>query len=303
MKISIITPSFNQGGFIERTIQSVISQNNSSYELEHIIIDGNSTDQTLSILNKYQTHIMMRVEPDRGQTHAINKGLQIASGDIIGWLNADDIYYSSTLEKINKLFTEQEDCDVIYGDARLIDADDKTIGLYSTEPFNLKRLHVRCFLSQPATFFRRSAVLKYGKLDEQLNFCMDYEFWLRMGMQGAKFSYLPDIFAGARIHPKTKSSLFSLKACDEAINMVHKKLGYIPPQWLVSHACAKVKHTSGLNYPHYLFILFVWANLWNIVGHYQSGWSRISTWFLTQAIMLREFVTREIITIKKRYRH
>lgn len=303
MKISVITPSFNQGLYIERTIQSVIKQDLGDHALEYIVMDGGSTDQTVSILKKYEHSLLWISEPDQGQAHAVNKGLQKASGDVIGWLNSDDIYYAQSIKIICDYFAKHPEIDVIYADAYLIDCDDHKIGLYPTETFNLDRLKSRCFLSQPATFFRRSAVIKYGLLNEALHFCMDYEYWLRLGLKGAKFVYLPVVLAGARMYADTKSSRSCMEASLEAIDVVQNKLGYIPAAWVVSFAGARTKAESGAAYPGLSFIFLTWLKLWNVTGDYYQGMPRFVMWCSAQFSMTKEFLRRSISLIKMKSRY
>ncbi|MBV9547460.1 MAG: glycosyltransferase, partial [Chloroflexi bacterium] len=175
VRLSVITPSFNQSRFIERTIRSVLDQELSAIEL--LVMDGGSTDGTVDILRAYSDRCFWVSESDKGQAHAINKGLSIARGDIIGWLNSDDIYRPGALETVLRFFDAHPDIDLVYGDAEFIDEDDEIIAPYYTEPWNLERLADVCYICQPAAFFRQSVTTRYGPLDESLHYCMDYEYW------------------------------------------------------------------------------------------------------------------------------
>lgn len=292
MKISIVTPSFNQGEFIERTLQSVLTQDRFPHELEYVVMDGGSTDQTVDVLKHYTGQIAWQSEADRGQAHAVNKGLQASSGEIIGWLNSDDIYYPGTLKKVSEFFAAHRDVDVVYGDANFIDREDRVTSLYPTEKWSLQHFKSRCYISQPATFFRRGAVEKYGLLDENLHFCMDYEYWLRMALQGASIAYLPGILAATRVYPETKTSSGYLKANLEAIQMLKKHLKDIPPEWVVSNGGALIRSKYGYQYPQLRFIALVWLNLWKTAGQYQQGFSRLSLWTSAQFAMLMKFLRR-----------
>lgn len=253
LSLSIVTPSFNQGRFIERTLQSVLQQNIS--KLEYIVMDGGSNDETLSILQQYDSSINWVSKPDRGQSDAINQGFKKASGDIIGWLNSDDIYYPGSLATILEFFENNPNIDMVYGDAFHIDANDKKIEYYPTEPWSVQRLKQACFISQPAVFFRRRIFSKYGLLNENLNFCMDYEYWLRLALKGAKIMYIPTVLAGSRLYPETKTSSSPLKFSIETMNMLRTILGYVPNSWLLKHAILQIQTSSSLRFPSKKYLL------------------------------------------------
>ena len=172
MKLTIVTPSYNQGKYIKRTIDSVLSQDID--DMEYIIVDGGSTDDTIDIIKSYGTQIVWKSEKDKGQTDAVNKGIRQATGDIIGWLNSDDIYFPHALKKVMQVFNDNPDVNVVYGNAQHIAEDDSYIEDYYTEPYNYERLKSICYICQPSVFFRKSVVDKYGYLDDTLNYCMDY---------------------------------------------------------------------------------------------------------------------------------
>lgn len=237
--ISIVTPSLNQGKYIERTIQSVLSQ--SIPGLEYIVVDGGSDDETLTILKNYSAHLQFISEADKGQAHAVNKALKLTTHDIIGWINSDDIYYPNAFQEVLTFFIEHPDIDVVYGKANHIDENDLLIKPYPTQPWDLKKLKQTCFLSQPAVFFRRRVIDHYGLLDEKLNYCMDYEYWLRLALKGTKFVFLEKILAGSRLYPETKTLSSPEKATREAVLMLYKKLDYVPVSWLINDAIVNVK--------------------------------------------------------------
>lgn len=206
LKISIITPSYNQDEFIERTIQSVLAQNYPN--LEYIIIDGDSTDNTVDIIKKYDNRIAYWVsEPDKGQTDAINKGFEIATGDIVAWLNSDDTYEPEAVKTISEVFKCPE-IDLIYGDCNIVDKEDKIIGKMDGGDFRYKKnlFNLICTIPQPATFFRRKILNEIGYLDISLNLSMDFEYWIRASKAGKKIQHIPKKIANYRWYEDAKSA-------------------------------------------------------------------------------------------------
>lgn len=233
MKITIVTPSYNQGTYIEKTIQSVLSQNIEG--LEYIIMDGGSTDNTIDILKKYEGQLIWKSEKDKGQTDAVNKGIRAASGDIIGWLNSDDIYYPEAVKKVIKSFEEYPDVNVVYGNANHIREDDSIIEEYYTEDFNYERLKDVCFICQPSLFFRKKLIDQYGYLDDTLQYCMDYDYWIRLG-KGEKFLRLNELIAGSRLYGDNKTLGARRKVHEEMLVMQEKNLGKASEKWIYNLA-------------------------------------------------------------------
>ena len=201
--VSIVTPSYNQGQFIEDTILSV--RNQDYPYIEHIVIDGGSTDNTLDILRKYDGKITWISEKDRGQSDAVNKGFAMAKGAIIGWLNSDDLYFSKdTISNIVVGFQRFKTADLIYGDYIKIDENNLILQVYHRpSQFSYNRLLRIGYVSQPATFFRKKIIEKY-KLDVGINIVMDLEFWLKIGRDKWNFRHLDRIVAAERLHKDAK---------------------------------------------------------------------------------------------------
>ena len=228
--VSVVTPSYNQGHFIEENILSVKSQDYPN--LEHIIIDGGSTDGTVEILRRYEGTYNLRwvSESDEGHADAVNKGFAIAKGEIIGWLNSDDVYFDrGTVSAVVEAFQKHPEADIIYGDCAYIWEDGTILRVQCVPGFRYSRLLRGCFLEQPAVFFRRHVVEKY-KLDKRLKVAIDYEYWLRIGRQ-YRFVHIPRILAADRNHRSRISvaQVDKLKAVGEQLRKEY--LGE-PSLWL-----------------------------------------------------------------------
>jgi len=197
--VSIVTPSFNQGHFIEENILSVKAQDYPN--IEHIVVDGGSTDETVEILKRYEgTYNLHWIsEPDEGHADAVNKGFTMAKGEIIGWLNSDDVYFDrGTISAVVEAFQKHPEADIIYGDCAYIWEDGTILRVQCVPGFRYSRLLRGCFLAQPAVFFRRHVVENH-KLDKRLKVAIDYEYWLRLGKQ-YRFVHIPRILAADRNH-------------------------------------------------------------------------------------------------------
>ena len=203
--VSIVTPSYNQGKFIEYAILSV--KNQCYPNIEHIIVDGGSTDNTIDVIRKYEGEYNLRwiSEPDRGQSDAINKGFKMAKGEVIGWINSDDAYLSrSTISEVVKFFNTNLDAKIVYGDTVLINAENEIIRLNPVLLFlGHESLKIHRTPHQPAVFFRRYIIDKYS-LDVNLTYCMDHDLWLKIEKE-YKFYYIKKFLSCFRLHDCSKS--------------------------------------------------------------------------------------------------
>lgn len=200
-RISIVIPSYNQGKYIEETLQSVFDQQIEGLQL--IVIDGGSTDETVSILKKHSSRIDHWVsERDKGQTDAINKGLKHARADIVGWLNSDDVYLPGALHKVLRVFDERPDVGVVHGDRLMLDADSRVIGWVCGRVFDPSRCGYNV---ASETAFWRPRVLK-EELNASLRFAMDLDWFSRLYLAGARFHLVPDFIGGFRCHAEAKSA-------------------------------------------------------------------------------------------------
>jgi len=242
-RISVITPSLNQDRYIERTICSVLGQNYPN--LEYIVVDGGSTDGTIDILKKYEDRLTWISERDSGQSEGINKGMSMATGDIIAFLNSDDMYEPGTFTAVAARFMADSSTMWLTGRCRIIDEEDREIRSIITAYKNLLLTHYRYQLllianpiSQPATFWKKEIVEEIGLFDPEESLVMDYDYWLRIGKR-----YQPAILGGNlaafRVHPQSKTSLGRFQMIRRECAVSRKYSGSILFNVLhYLHACA-----------------------------------------------------------------
>lgn len=220
IKFTIITPVLNQVAYLPRTLQSVISQRSSVFELEHIIIDGGSTDGTVEVITAYAQEypdiVSYISEPDNGVYDAINKGFSRSSGTVVAWLNADDSYCDQVLNRVAGCFSENSECQWLYGFSDIINSSERRIRrLISTyknfrgRTFSRAKLISENFISQPSVFFRRSIQQQIGPLSTSFTLAADYDYWLRMAERSqplvlpqvlSRFRWRPDSLSGRNFH-------------------------------------------------------------------------------------------------------
>jgi glycosyltransferase involved in cell wall biosynthesis len=203
--VSIITPSFNQGKYLEQTMLSVLEQDYP--RIEYIVIDGGSTDSSVSVIQKYASRLAFWVsEKDRGQTDAINKGFSRAKGEILAWLNSDDVYNPGAVAEAVAYLQSHPQIGMVYGDLDFIDERDRVIGKFNAVQTDLPKLR-RGFvhIPQPAAFFRAEHWRAVGPLDPTFFFAMDYDLWVRLAGV-TEMKYLPDRpWAKFRLHSDAKT--------------------------------------------------------------------------------------------------
>jgi glycosyltransferase involved in cell wall biosynthesis len=207
--ISIVTPSYNQADFIRDTLRSVRNQTHT--DIEHLVVDGGSDDGTVDILRRFEEetaddpHYTLEwvSEPDEGQSHAVNKGFRRVSGDIVGWLNSDDVYfYRDTVERMIETFEARPEVDVLYGDHVEIGREGEIRRVRRALDWDYDRLRRSYSIPQPATFFRDYVVADRG-LDTDLDYSMDLEYWLYLGRRYT-FEHVPRLVAGNRMYAENK---------------------------------------------------------------------------------------------------
>jgi glycosyltransferase involved in cell wall biosynthesis len=206
-RISVVTPSFNQGRFIEETLRSVLDQKYPN--LEYLVIDGGSTDETVAILRRYESRLAYWVsEKDNGQAHAINKGFLRATGDIVAWLNSDDLYAPGALHAVATAFQTQPDARWLIGNVINFDTNRPDEGAVSPFVYHRDLAHwvtVEANPHQPGIFWKRHLVLENGPLREDWHYCFDAEFWCRLVARGILPVQLDKVLARFRLHPASKT--------------------------------------------------------------------------------------------------
>lgn len=220
--VTIVTPSFNQGEYIEATIRSVLEQDYP--RIEYLLMDGGSSDATLEILGRQPSRVSWISEPDNGQGDAIRKGFGLAQGEILAWLNSDDVYLPGAVSRAVAALRKSPSVPLVYGNAEYIDRAGAVLGpCEQIEPFDLGRLiNDLDFIVQPATFFRHEPYSAVGGLDAGLTYCLDYDLWIRMASRRGGASFIPDFLAQVRIYPQTKTASGGMARLDEVEAMIRR---------------------------------------------------------------------------------
>ena len=216
--VSIITPSFNQAEFLEKTITSVITQDYPN--IEYIVIDGASTDGSIEIIEKYASKIKYWAsEPDHGQAEAINKGFLEATGDIIAWINSDDYYLQGTISSVVNAFQKHEDCGLLFGDLLSVDRDGVIFNVLRYGDWGLDELMRFNIIGQPSVFMKREVLKKAGYLEKDFHYMLDHNLWLKIASI-SKIKYIPEIWSAARYHEGAKNIFHAAAFGDEAYKVV-----------------------------------------------------------------------------------
>src|SRR5450759_4783571 len=227
MKISVITPSYNQGQFLEETILSVINQNYPN--LEYFIIDGGSTDNSIEIIKKYEKHLTYWVsEKDNGQSEAINKGFRKATGDIVCWINSDDILIENALSKVGAFFYQNPSIEMLVGDIIHLDKHSNIIRpFYSLKPQRAYALRGVYYIAQQGMFWRKNIFNKIGGLiNEEYHMCMDKELLNRCFDHKIKFARINAFLGGFRIYSEAKTGKMNITWAQEILKIQNEFPNY-----------------------------------------------------------------------------
>jgi glycosyltransferase involved in cell wall biosynthesis len=233
--VSIIVPSYQQARFLRTALESILSQD---YEpMEVLVLDGGSTDGSKEILERYGDRIWFRSEPDRGQCHAINEGFEKSRGEFVAWLNSDDFYYPGAISHAVEVLRQNPESGLVYGEGNLVAENGSVMWRFpETVPFDLWRLANHSdYILQPTVFFRRDALFTCGLLDEDLNWGLDWELWIRIGKR-FPFAYTDKILAASRIYSDTKTATGGFRRMKEIVNILNRHdVSFFSPA-VISHA-------------------------------------------------------------------
>jgi len=285
--VSIVTPAFQMAHFIRETLDSVFSQDYP--KIEYIVMDGGSTDGTIDVLREYENRQSPNVRfrwfssPDRGTADAINKGLEISTGSVFGYLNADDTYTRSAVSSAVDALLTDPSAIAVYGDAEWVAEDGTVIGRYPTRPFDGRVLRSECFICQPASFVRREAFQKVGAFDVSLSYAYDYEFWIRLARDN-RLAKIGKVLAHSRMHASSKTLRDRKDVLRENIAVLCRHHDYAP----FSHVLAYSAHlTDGRDQffepfqpslGKYLLSLAVGLRFnWRHPARYTREWASIMT--------------------------
>lgn len=229
--IAIVTPSFNQGGFLKATVESVLGQRYP--RLRYLVRDGRSTDATLSVLANLEGLAWIS-EPDKGQADAINKAFARIEGDIMGWINSDDVLLPGALAHVARAFAENPQIDIVYGDRIVIDERGREVGRWVLPAHDPQALLFSDYIPQETMFWRSSVWRAVGPLDISLDYAMDWDFALRAQRAGFRFRHLPRFLGGFRVHRAQKTTS-GASALEQEMDRVRRKhLGRSPSQAEIS---------------------------------------------------------------------
>ncbi len=257
MKFTIITPNYNGAPHLAQTLESVRCQRDDGIDIQHILVDGASRDESLAIAGRYRDHLAAVIsEPDRGPASAINKGLRLATGDVLAWLNADDTYFPGALLRVAETLHRHPQRALCFGGCTMVDETNQEIRRGITRfkhffyPFSCRFL-IQCinYVSQPAMFFRRPAFEQAGFLREDLTAAWDYEFLLRLWRHGGAIRVPGPPLAAFRRHETSISERHFRRQFSEELEAAAKDAGRWMPQTLIHHLVRRgiVTIYSGMN--------------------------------------------------------
>lgn len=280
--VTIVTPCLNSARFLEETILSVLDQDYP--RIEYFVLDGGSTDGSLQILRKYEASLRWTSAPDRGTADAVNRGFSVGRGEILGFLNADDLYHPAAVSTAVRHLRENPEDAGVYGDAWWIDEQGARIAPYPVRDFNRSLLERECFICQPASFVRRAAFENIGGLDPGLQLAFDYDFWLRM-TRTHTMRRVDATLADSRMHRSNKTLGQRDGVFRETFRVLKRDCGYVPFDWIYAFLCFRGDARDQFFEPfrpsilRYLESLPVglWTNS-GVMGRFLREWASVMSW-------------------------
>ncbi|MDG2255720.1 MAG: glycosyltransferase family 2 protein [Opitutaceae bacterium] len=228
--ISIVVPSYQQGPYIKHCVESILAQN--EVQVEVFVFDSKSSDETREVLREFGSRVKTVLEEDLGQGHAVNKGLKQCKGDIIGFLNSDDVLLPGALNAVVDFWRENPSTDLLYGKATYIDEKGDVIADYRTKDWDWERFQGECFICQPAAFWSRRIMNNIGFLDQRLNCSIDYDYWLRIVQASGVVGQIDEYLACSRDYPETKTRSLRGSIFIENFQISLRRLGYVHRSWI-----------------------------------------------------------------------
>jgi glycosyltransferase involved in cell wall biosynthesis len=241
LKISIITTSYNQVGFLQKNLDSIAAQTYHDYE--HIIIDPGSNDGSRGLIEKYaesNKNVVKIFEPDSGQVEAINKGMAMSTGKVLTWLNSDDYYDNpNVLADVNKRFHKDKQLSVLYGRGLRVDHNGDKLSEAFIHPNKTdfkETLKSSIGILQPSLFYKRRVYEQLGGLDDKYNLQLDYEYWIRIAKANFRFGKADEIFSRATVHQDAKSTGQRKEQLNECLYLMQEQFGFVHDSWLQRYA-------------------------------------------------------------------
>lgn len=271
-RISVVMPSYNQARFIREAIDSVLRQNCGALDL--LVMDGGSTDGTVDILASYGEQIRFVSQRDRGQSDAINQGLGRVQGDIVCWLNSDDLFTPNALSLVLDTFDAHPQVDFVYGKGWNIDAGGKILGDSNVLPFNVwKLIHQRNFIQQPSCFFRKSLLDKTGAVNEDLHYVMDWDLWIRFSAY--RGYYIDQYLSSNRTYDDNKTQSGQFRRWREIKRMVRQYTTQPwPPVFSLYYLEALIQGARARGLPRKMlnafYRVFAWGMMKEMSGVYSD---------------------------------
>lgn len=300
-RVSIVTPSFNQGGFIERTILSVLRQDYAN--IEYIVMDSRSDDATVGILKKYQGKISRIVrEKDKGQSDAVNKGFSLATGEILAYLNSDDCYAGpEVVSKAVDYFLAHQEVDMLYGRRYYIDQNGFLIIAHPFRQFNKERMYKADYIGQECTFWTREIYDRAGGfIDTTFRFALDYELFLRFLQHNANIDAVDELFGLFRWYPDQKSNAaWENVGIPEIAQLQKKYLGYVVD--VQQMYAIFEEHFAGVNKFSHPVVATIYSDLWHLETHIKRmvlGLAPMDHWVFLQSEHLRNIKEASYLPVR-----